>query len=167
MNKLFIGSIVMVMLAACGGGGSSSTSGPAPVSSVSPPSSSVTPPAANATTPAPSQQVVPAPVAPASAMQLTTRAFNQGSNSQDSVVKFSGAADLTVSGQLNRIWVSAAQPGGTLKVGGGQNTIVVAPGVDATISVTGAANTFYLPAGSTVKPEGTGAASSTILYYKA
>ena len=55
---------------------------------------------------------------------------------------------------------------GAVSVIGTQNTIVFRPGVDATVNVTGSANIFIMATGSTIKIEGSGAAASTIQYYK-
>jgi hypothetical protein len=97
---------------------------------------------------------------------LTTSGFNQGGSAQNTVVSFTGAAALTLSGRLDGIWMSAAKTGGSVVVSGDLNTVVFMPGVDTTLTVTGAGNTFYLPVGSPVKIEGSGVASSTIRYYK-
>jgi hypothetical protein len=92
--------------------------------------------------------------------------FTQGSSAQNSIVSFTGAANLTLSGRLDSIWVSAAKSGGSVTVSGDLNTVVFMAGVDATVTVTGSGNTFYLPLGSAMKLEGAGLASSTIRYFK-
>lgn len=80
---------------------------------------------------------------------------------------FTKATSLSVSGDLNKFWLTAAQPGGTVSISGNQNTIVFRPSsTPASVTVTGSANTFYLPEGSAIKIEGAGAAMSTIKYYK-
>ena len=159
MKTLYVATVVMALLAACGGGGDSS---PAAV----PPVSTVPPPPVGTPAPGPGEQLAVAPAAPASALKLTAKTFNQGGSAQDTVVNFGGAADLTLSGRLDGIWLNAALPGGSVVVSGELNTIVFMPGVDAKVTVTGSSNTFYLPLGSTIRIEGSGAASSTIRYYK-
>lgn len=72
---------------------------------------------------------------------------------------------MTLSGQLNQIWLSAPQAGGTVTVSGDLNTVVFMPGTDATLTVTGTGNTFYLPVGTPITPAGSGVASSTVKYY--
>jgi hypothetical protein len=75
--------------------------------------------------------------------------------------------ELTATGDLNNFWVSAAQAGGTVTINGASNTVVFKPSsVPTTVTVTGSANTFYLPEGSPIKIEGTGAAMSSIKFYK-
>jgi hypothetical protein len=153
------------MLAACGGGGSSSGSAPPATGNSAPPqTSSTTPPPASSTT-TPTTQTFTPPLAPTSAFKLTAGAFNEGSTSQNVVVTFSKAVDLTVSGGLNNIWVSAADPGGKATVSSDMNTIVFMPGVSAQVTVTGSGNTFYVPTGASITILGTGAASSTIRNY--
>jgi hypothetical protein len=162
MKKFAIATAVMTLLAACGGGGSSATgSGTAPTSNAAP----TTP---GTTTPAPSQTIVTAPVAPASALHLTANSYTEGSSGQTTVVKFNNAANLTLSGQLANLWIDAVQPGGGVTISGKLNTLVFAPGLDTTVTVTDTAsgNTLYLPVGSAIKVAGAGAARTTVLYYK-
>lgn len=150
MFKSLCTLMIAAALAACGGGsggGATTAAAPSP----------------GATTPG--GAVVSAPPVPAGAVSLTAGSFTEGSNSQVVRVNFTGAANLTLSGQLNQIWLSAAQPGGTATVSGDLNTVVFMPGVDSTLTVTGTGNTFYLPVGSTINAVGSGAASSTIKYY--
>jgi hypothetical protein len=108
---------------------------------------------------------VVAPPVSVSATKLSTSAFSQGNNAQDTVVSFTRAADLTLSGRLNRIWLSAAQAGGNVAVSGDLNTVVFMAGVDTKVSVTGTGNTFYLPLGTSIQIEGAGLESSTVRYY--
>ena len=80
MKKFAIATAVMTLLAACGGGGSSATgSGTAPTSNAAP----TTP----GTTPAPTQTIVTAPVAPASALHLTANGYTEGSSGQPDAVR--------------------------------------------------------------------------------
>jgi hypothetical protein len=104
-------------------------------------------------------------VAPASAFKVTTGALNEGSTSNNEVITFRSAVDMTVSGKLNNIWVNATQPGGKATVSGDMNTIVFMPGVSAQVTVTGSGNTFYVPTGAAITIIGAGAASSTIRNY--
>jgi hypothetical protein len=162
MNKFLIATAVLILLAACGGGGSSGTnSSPASVGTSAPPPG-------NATAPTPQDQVVSAPVAPGSALNLTAKSYIEGSSGQTTVVKFTGAANLTLSGQLANIWVSAAETGGSVTISGKLNTVVFLPGTDTTVTVTDSAsgNTLYLPVGSQIKVTGAGAAATTLRYYK-
>ena len=155
MNKPLFCMLIAGLLTACGGGGSDS--GPAPLATVPPPPAASVPPP---------PVVLEAPPAVAG-FSLSAGRLNVGTSGGDYPISFNGVTDLTVSGNLNRIWVSAAQVGGTVSISGATNTIVFRPGaVPVTVSVTGSANTFYLPEGSTIKLEGNGAAMSTIKYYK-
>lgn len=156
MNKLIIALACSTLLTACGGGGSSATSATSVSSGVP---TTTTPPAVN-------NQVVEAPVPSGSAVNMTARAVSQGGNAQNWLVHFTGAADLTLSGDLNNLWLDAVQAGGSVVVSGKLNTLVFMKDVATTITVTGTANTFYFPLGSAFKLEGSGASSSTIRYFK-
>jgi hypothetical protein len=93
--------------------------------------------------------------------------MNVGSSGGDLPISFNGATNLSVSGNLNRFWLSAAQPGGTVTVTGASNTLVFRSSATPTaVTVTGSANTFFLPEGSSIKLSGDGAAMSTVKYYK-
>jgi hypothetical protein len=161
MNKLIIALACSALLTACGGGGGSSATSATPVSSGVPTTTTTT-----TTPPSVNTQVVEAPVPPGSAVNMTARAVSQGGNAQNWLVHFTGAADLTLSGDLNNLWLDAVQAGGSVVVSGKLNTLVFTKDVATTITVTGTANTFYFPLGSAFKLEGSGAASSTIRYYK-
>jgi hypothetical protein len=137
MKTLYIATAVMALLTACGGGEGSSPNG----------------------------QVLAAPTPPAWATNKTVDAFIQAENTQDTIVNFMGAADLTISGRLNKVWLSAAQGGGKVLVSGDLNTLVLMPDGGSKITVTGASNTFYLPLGSPNTLEGSGLVFSTIRYY--
>ena len=155
MKKPLYCLLIAGLLSACGGGGGGSNGAPGPLAAVPPPPVAATPPV-----------VLEAPPAVAG-FTLNTGRLSVGTSGGDYPVSFNGVTDLTVSGNLNRVWVSAAQAGGTANISGATNTIVFRPGaVPATVTVTGSANTFYLPEGSTIKLEGAGAAMSTIKYYK-
>jgi hypothetical protein len=157
MNKLIIALACSALLTACGGGGGSSATSATPLNSAAPPS-----------TPRPSvnSEVLDAPVPPKSAVDMTVRGLTEGGNAQNAVVHFTGAADLTLSGDLNNLWLGAVQAGGSVVVSGKLNTLVFMKDVATTITVTGTANTFYFPVGSAFKLEGSGASSSTIRYFK-
>jgi hypothetical protein len=137
MKTLYIAIAVVALLTACGAGDASSPRG----------------------------QVLTAPTPPAWATNKTVDAFVQADNTQDTIVAFIGAADLTISGRLNKVWLSAAQAGGKVLVSGDLNTVVLMPGGGTKITVTGVSNTFYLPLGSPNTVEGSGLASSTIRYF--
>jgi hypothetical protein len=137
MKTLYIATAVMALLTACGGGEGVSPNG----------------------------QVLTAPSPPAWATNKTVDAFIQAENTQDTIISFIGAADLTISGRLNKLWLSAAQAGGKVLVSGDLNTVVLMPGGGTKITVTGASNTFYLPLGSPNTVEGSGLTSSTIRYF--
>lgn len=93
--------------------------------------------------------------------------MNTTSASSDYVIKFRAATALTLNGNLNRAWVSAAEVGGSVTVNGESNVVVLtASATPTTVTVIGSANTFYLPEGSPIKLEGPGAAMSTVKYYK-
>ena len=93
--------------------------------------------------------------------------MNIGASGGNYPMSFNNATNLTVSGDLNKFWLTAAQAGGTVTISGNQNTVVFRPSsTPVSVTVTGSANTFYLPEGSAIKIEGTGAAMSTIKYYK-
>ena len=82
-------------------------------------------------------------------------------------VNFRGPTELILTGDLNRFWLTAGQPGGSVSIDGASNTFVFAPSVTpASVNVTGSANIFYLPKGSSLTLSGTGAAMSTIKYYQ-
>lgn len=160
MNKFIIALASMALLTACGGGGGGSTIGGQPVSSIAPALPVSTVPSA------PSDQIVAAPVPPSGSVTIRGGGFNQGASGQDSVFNFIGAVNLTLSGQLDRIWVSATLAGGSVVVSGDQNTLVFMPGVDTIVTVTGTGNTFYLPVGSPINIEGSGVAFSTVRHYQ-
>lgn len=147
MTKLYLTVPVAALLSGCGAGGGSAADGSLPVSSSTAPGLSI------------------APTPSASALTHNTSVFTQGGTGQESVVNFSGAANLTLTGSLDRIWLSAALAGGSVSVSGALNTLVFMRDVHTTIVVTGKANTFYFPLGSSLKLEGTGAASSTVRYF--
>jgi hypothetical protein len=149
-------ALVAALLTACGGGGGTSPEAAAAATAAPPPAA------------APTQAVVLETPPPAtSSTILNSRSFNQNSSGGNMSVNFTGMTDLNVGGDLNRLWIAAAQPGGTVTVGGASNTIVVGPSATPTVvTVTGSANTFYLPQGSAIKLSGTGAAMSTVKYYK-
>ncbi|MDB5749255.1 MAG: hypothetical protein JWP72_4103 [Massilia sp.] len=103
----------------------------------------------------------------ATGLNLSVGSFTNGGSGGNYQTSFSTVTNLTVSGDLNKFWLTAAQPGGTVTISGNQNTVVFRPSsTPATVTVTGSANTFYLPEGSAIKLEGSGAAMSTIKYYK-
>jgi hypothetical protein len=106
------------------------------------------------------------PAVPASALKLSVGAASQGGNNQVWDMSFRAAIDMTVSGQLNKIWMAAATPGGNTIVTGNQNAIVFRPGTETAVNVSGSGNVFYLVEGSPIKIEGSGAAGSTVTYYK-
>jgi len=100
-------------------------------------------------------------------MNLTVGTFNNGSSGGTYLVKFSGATNLNLTGNLNSMWISAAQSGGTVTVDGASNTLVFQPtSTPTTVVVSASANTFYLPQGSAITLTGNGAAMSTVKYYK-
>ncbi|MFC4932486.1 DUF3060 domain-containing protein [Massilia sp. GCM10023247] len=159
MNKPLMCVLVASLLTACGGGGGAS--GASAPAAAAPAHAAA--PAPAATTPA---VVLEAPPA-APGINFNANRMTVGTSGSDYPITFSGATDLTVSGNLNRIWVAAAQAGGTVTVSGANNTIVFRPSaVPVTVTVTGSANTFYLPEGSPIKLEGAGAAMSAVKYYK-
>jgi glucose/arabinose dehydrogenase len=171
MKNVSIAVAVAVMLAACGGGGDSSGAGATPASTTTPAAPARSSPAPSAsststtTTTAPAGQTVKAPTPPAGTLNISAGAYNAGTSSQNAIVAFKQAVDLTVGGNGNGIWVSAAQSGGKATVSGSQNTIVFMPGVSADVIVTGSSNTFYVPTGASVTVTGTGAGASTIRNY--
>ena len=164
MKKLIPSLLVAALLTACGGGGSDS---PAAATS---PSVSVTPtppPAAAAPTPPPAtaSTVSTRPASPG--ISITAGSFNTGTSGSSFAVQFNRGTNLTATGDLNSFWLNAAEAGGLVTIGGNQNTIVFQPtAIPASVIVTGSANTFYMPEGSPIKLEGSGAAMSTIKFYK-
>jgi hypothetical protein len=106
------------------------------------------------------------PAVPANAVKLSVGAVTQGGNNQAWDMSFRAAVDMTISGQLNKMWVSAVAPAGNTVVTGNQNTIVFRPGTETAVNVSGSGNVFYLVEGSPIKIEGSGAAGSTVTYYK-
>jgi len=171
MNKLLPSLIVAALLTACGGGGDDSPAPAAAPSSVAPapapaPATTTPPPAPATSTTAETVPYSSVPVASGNTTFNVGR-LNTTASSSDYVVNFNGATDLTLNGNLNRLWLSAAQAGGTATINGESNVIVFkGNAIPATVTVTGSANTFYLPEGSPIKLEGTGAAMSTVKYYK-
>ena len=81
-------------------------------------------------------------------------------------VSTKGILDLSITGDINTMWVTSPTEGGIATINGKGNTLIFLPGSHATVNVTGTANTFYLVQGSPIKIEGPGAASSRVLYYK-
>jgi hypothetical protein len=169
MKTLLPSLVIAALLSACGGGGSdSSATTAAPVAAASTPASSATPAASTPATTTTTTALADAPAVPTGTTNLTARTFNNSSSATNYVVNFSGATDLNVVGNLNNLWLGAAQAGGSVTVDGASNTIVFKPtSTPTTVSVTGSANTFYLPEGSAITLTGTGAAMSTVKYYKA
>lgn len=149
MNKQCSAILLACLLSACGGGDASVVNPPQPVLSDAPP-----PPT-----------VESMPPVPANAVNLVSSSFSQGGNAMIARVQFTGAPNLTVLGDLNRMWVSAAAAGGSVTVSGGQNFLVFLPGTSTTVTVTGAANTLYLPLGSLIRLTGSGIASTTVQHY--
>ena len=92
--------------------------------------------------------------------------MSQGGDGAIWNVTSTGMVKLTITGNNNKMWVLAAQAGGTAVVNGNSNTLIFKPGTEATVSVTGTANTFYMVQGSPIKIEGPGAGASTVIYYK-
>lgn len=83
------------------------------------------------------------------------------------MINFVGPTNLTIVGYTNSYWISAAEAGGTISIDGNSNLIVLrASATPATVSVIGSGNTFYLPEGSPVVLSGSGAAMSSVKYYK-
>lgn len=171
MTRFLPPLLVAVLLTACGGGdGAPPVAAPAPVASAPtpvPPLVGTAP--ASAPLPAPvvtAPEVSAPPPAPPGTGYGTDRLNVHGSG-KAYPVHFSGVTELIVVGDLNTVWLTAVRAGGTATITGTSNTFVFGAGaVPASVIVTGAANIFYLPEGSPVKLEGTGAALSTINYYK-
>lgn len=160
MKTVFPALLVATFLTACGGGGSDAPAPSAPVSTQPAPAAAGTP-----TTTAPVATETP-PAAPAG-MTYSSASMNVTSSGKDYVVNFNGTTNLTLNGNLNRAWIDAAQSGGSIVVNGESNTLVLKlNATPASVNVTGANNTFYLPQGSAIKIEGTGAAQTTVKYYK-
>lgn len=160
MKHFFPLLLIAASLTACGGGSDSSATNTAQASTAAPAAAPAPTPTTTAST------LVEAPVAPTT-MSMTAGRFNNTGSAGTYVVNFSGATDLTLNGDLNRLWLSAAQNGGSVTVNGASNTIVFKPtSTPATVSVTGSANTFYLPENSPITLTGSGAAMSTVKYYK-
>lgn len=170
MNKLLPSLVIAALLTACGGGSGDSAPTAAPVAAAAPatvPAPAAAPAPAVAPAPAAtSPTLVEAPVAP-NTMNLTSARFSTTGSAGTWVVNFSAATDLIVNGDLNRVWLGAAQAGGTVTINGASNTVVFKPtATPTTVTVTGSANTFYLPEGSAITLSGTGAAMSTVKFYK-
>lgn len=158
MNKLLPSLIVAALLTACGGGGGGGGSD-------SPPPAATTPPPAAAPAPAPAPVLSTRPASPG--IGFTAGSMSHGGSSSSIAIQFLRGTNLTVTGDLNTFWLNAAEAGGTVTIGGNQNTIVFQPtAIPASVVVTGSANTFFMPEGSPIKLEGSGAAMSTIKYYK-
>jgi hypothetical protein len=162
--------LIAASLTACGGGGSdSSATNAAPAAAAPAPAAAaaVAPAAAPAPTPTVSAPtLVEAPVA-SGAVNMTAGRFSNTGSAGNYSVTFSGATDLTINGDLNRMWLGAVQNGGSVTINGASNTIVFKPtSTPTTVAVTGSANTFYLPENSAITLTGTGAAMSTVKYYK-
>jgi hypothetical protein len=151
--------LVAALLTACGGGDSSGSAPPAAAT----PSPAAAAPAPGATSPAVVLETPPA----APNITIAASRMNIETSGGDYAVNFSGNTHLEVSGNLNRFWVTAAQPGGEATISGGSNTLIFRPGATpAIVTVTGSANTFFLPEGSALKLTGAAAAMSTVKYYK-
>lgn len=162
MHKLFLSSLVAVaMLSACGGDGSDSQEAPLAAT----PAQETTPaPAPTPTTTTPT--LVEAPAAP-NGMTLSLKSYTHGSSGTSAVVNFTTTTNLKITGNLNSFWISAAEAGGTVSIDGESNTLVLRPtATPTTVSVVGSANTVYLPEGSPISLTGSGAAMSSVKYYK-
>ena len=167
MSKIYFTIAMVSLLSACGGGGSDSPAAVTTATNTTP--AAVSPaPAPVATTPPPATSAVltSMPAVAAGTTKFSVGSMNQGTSAQVMDMTFNAAVNMTVSGDLNKIWVDAKATGGTATVSGNQNTIVFRPGVATTVTVTGSANTFIMAEGSTIKIEGSGAAASTVQYYK-
>lgn len=160
MTKILPSLLIAALLTACGGGGDSPATSPA--------SAAATPAPAAAPAPAPASApaLVTAPAAPAGT-NFNVGKFMTTSSAGNYVLNFNATTDLTATGDLNNFWVSAAQAGGTVTINGASNTVVFKPSsIPTTVTVNGSANTFYLPEGSPITIVGTGAAMSSIKFYK-
>jgi hypothetical protein len=161
--------LIAASLTACGGGGSDSSATNTAPAAAAPAPAAAAPVAPVAPAPAPTvtaPTLVEAPVA-SGAVNMTAGRFSNTASAGNYSVNFSGATDLTINGDLNRMWLGAAQNGGSVTINGASNTIVFKPtSTPTTVAVTGSANTFYLPENSAITLTGTGAAMSTVKYYK-
>lgn len=169
MKKIYFLLTVTSLLAACGGGGSD-TPAAATAASTSPTPASTNVPAATpvpAVTPtATPVELVDMPVSTAKTNFSSGTTISQTGNDALWNVTMSGAMKLTVTGMMNKMWVSAPVAGGVATINGTTNTLVFLPGSNGTINVTGSGNTFYLVQGSPMTVEGPGAAVSKVIYYK-
>lgn len=99
MIKLLVPILITACLTACGGGGSDSP-GSAPVSAA---------PAPAATAPA---VVFATPPSASGSMTISSRQVNQNAHGANMSINFTGMTDLHIGGDLNRLWIGAAQTGG-------------------------------------------------------
>ena len=114
--------LVAALLTACGGGGGGASPG-APAASAPPPAASQ-PPAGQSPAPAGTPATTLSTPPAASGPSLSAGRMNTDVSANSYQVNFNGVTDLTVGGNLNNFWVGAAQPGGTVTVGGASNTFV-------------------------------------------
>lgn len=172
MSRIYCVLAVASLLTACGGGGSDRpATAAAAATSVAPPAatptSTPTQPTVPVTAPAsPPTQLASMPVS-TSTVKLSASSFTLNNDAQVSDVTFTGAVNLTIKGQLNKLWIDAKAPGGAMTVDGTQNTVVFKPGVSTVVNVSGSANTFIMQANSPITLTGSGVAASTVQYYAA
>lgn len=166
MSKIYFAIAIVSLLSACGGGGSDSPAVATNAATVTPAAASPTPAPVATTPPATAAQLTSMPAVAAGATKFSSGSLTQGTSAQVMDMTFNAAVNMTVTGDLNKIWVDAKATGGTATVSGNQNTIVFRPSVTTTVNVTGSANTFIMAEGSAIKIEGAGAAASTVQYYK-
>lgn len=143
--KAAMGTLAVLILAACGGGSDSKHD--------TQNSSAQT-------------QTISAPVISSTATTVGGSNLNINNSGIEYLVKFNGTANITLSGSSNKVWIANNQAIGGFYLSGTSNIVVFGPGSSAmSLDVTGSGNTIYIPAGSSIVAKGAIENSNTVKIY--
>lgn len=161
MKKIHFALAVIGILTGCVGDGSSDAT-----TAVATPAPAATSPVATNALPVIAANLVNMPVSNVKTDLSGRATIQQGDNASWSVTNATTALDLTVTGNTNKMWVSALAAGGVATVNGADNTFIFLPGTVPAVNVIGTGNTFYLVQGASINLTGPGVATATLVYYK-
>ena len=156
MRPTLSGAVAAILLVACGGGSENSTLG----HSATPFRTQPGTPEAELPSAKP-ETSLKAPPLDTHAITLSSPSNHYTTDSVSMLVKISGVANLELTGNSNKVWISEWQAMDHIAVSGASNTIVMMPGATVDSLTIGAGNTVYLPIGSTIVVVG----GATVKYY--